>query len=57
MLFPYIEILPPGWEKKDGKDGRPFYVNHNKRKVQWDKPTNQVEGKTLCNMFWQLNKE
>ena len=30
--------LPPGWEQKETKDGRHFYVNHNTRTTTWKRP-------------------
>lgn len=29
--------LPPGWDKRT-RHGRTYYVNHNKRKTQWERP-------------------
>ena len=30
--------LPPGWEKRTDKLGRPFYIDHKMRKTQWNPP-------------------
>lgn len=30
--------LPAGWEKKIHKDGREFFVDHNKQTTQWEDP-------------------
>lgn len=32
------EPLPPGWEEKVDFSGRKFYVDHNTRRTQWDRP-------------------
>ncbi|KAJ3411380.1 hypothetical protein HDV05_002305 [Chytridiales sp. JEL 0842] len=31
--------LPPGWEVRRNQAGRPYYVDHNTRKTQWERPT------------------
>ncbi|KAI8890170.1 E3 ubiquitin-protein ligase pub1 [Backusella circina FSU 941] len=31
--------LPSGWEVRKTRTGRPYYVNHNARTTQWDRPT------------------
>ncbi len=31
--------LPPGWEERRDANGRIFYVNHNTRTTQWERPT------------------
>ncbi|RUS88113.1 hypothetical protein EGW08_004166, partial [Elysia chlorotica] len=36
--------LPPGWEQKTDDSGRIYYVNHESRTTQWNRPT---EGSTL----------
>ena len=33
------EPLPPGWEERVDSQGRTFYVNHNTRTTQWERPT------------------
>jgi len=33
-----IGSLPPGWEERVNKDGRIFYVDHNRQKTQWEDP-------------------
>jgi hypothetical protein len=48
MLFSCIKVLPPGWEERVNERGRSYYVNHNDRENQWERPTNQAEGNTLC---------
>ncbi|TKR93655.1 hypothetical protein L596_008068 [Steinernema carpocapsae] len=30
--------LPPGWEERIHTDGRVFFIDHNKKKTQWDDP-------------------
>src|SRR5947207_9296063 len=30
--------LPSGWEKRETGDGRTFYVDHNTRTTQWNRP-------------------
>lgn len=30
--------LPVGWERKEGANGRPYYVDHNTRTTTWDRP-------------------
>ena len=32
------EPLPPGWEEKRDGTGRRYYVNHNTRNTQWERP-------------------
>uniref|UniRef100_F1KRU4 HECT-type E3 ubiquitin transferase n=1 Tax=Ascaris suum TaxID=6253 RepID=F1KRU4_ASCSU len=31
--------LPPGWEERQDANGRTFYLNHNARTTQWERPT------------------
>ncbi|GFS06479.1 E3 ubiquitin-protein ligase NEDD4-like [Elysia marginata] len=33
------ESLPPGWEQKIDPSGRVYYVNHESRTTQWERPT------------------
>ncbi len=33
------EPLLPGWEERVDSQGRTFYVNHNDRTTQWERPT------------------
>ena len=41
-------LLPEGWEERQDANGRTYYVNHNTRTTQWEKPTKSV--------FWiQIN--
>jgi len=36
--------LPEGWELRTASNGRPYYVNHQSRTTQWERPTtSQVE--------------
>ena len=35
--------LPPGWEEKTDATGRKFYVDHNTRRTQWDRPRREPE--------------
>ena len=30
--------LPAGWELKHDSNGRPYYVDHNQRTTNWDRP-------------------
>ena len=30
--------LPPGWEEQCDDEGRPFYINHNNKTTQWERP-------------------
>ena len=30
--------LPPGWEMRETADGQKYYLNHNTRKTQWNRP-------------------
>ena len=30
--------LPPGWEERVYSNGRPYYVNHNDKTTQWERP-------------------
>ena len=30
--------MPPGWEEKQGPDGRTYYQNNNERRTTWTKP-------------------
>lgn len=32
------EPLPPGWEKRFTPRGLPYYVNHNAKQTQWERP-------------------
>lgn len=36
---PQEEPLPPGWEERVDSQGRTFYVNHNTRTTQWERPS------------------
>ena len=38
--IPEDDKLPPGWEVRydKRKDNKPYYVNHNTRTTQWDRP-------------------
>ncbi|KAM3624841.1 uncharacterized protein V6R79_002559 [Siganus canaliculatus] len=41
-----LNALPPGWEERQDNLGRTFYVNHESRTTQWQRPTmenNNVE--------------
>ncbi|MPC26101.1 E3 ubiquitin-protein ligase Nedd-4 [Portunus trituberculatus] len=31
--------LPGGWEERQDANGRTYYVNHNARTTQWERPT------------------
>ncbi|XP_045615393.1 E3 ubiquitin-protein ligase Nedd-4 isoform X2 [Procambarus clarkii] len=31
--------MPEGWEERQDANGRTYYVNHNARTTQWDRPT------------------
>ncbi|KAL4709251.1 hypothetical protein ACJJTC_010712, partial [Scirpophaga incertulas] len=31
--------LPVGWEERQDANGRTYYVNHNERSTQWERPT------------------
>nr|XP_027196818.1 E3 ubiquitin-protein ligase Nedd-4-like isoform X3 [Dermatophagoides pteronyssinus] len=33
------EDLPNGWEERQDTNGRTYYVNHNTRTTQWERPT------------------
>ena len=33
------EDLPPGWERRETKEHKVYYVNHNTRTTHWKKPT------------------
>lgn len=35
--------LPQGWEERVDANGRTYYVNHNSRTTQWDRPTEEAE--------------
>jgi E3 ubiquitin-protein ligase NEDD4 len=32
------EPLPSGWEQRRARDGRIFFIDHNRRKTQWEDP-------------------
>lgn len=32
-------ILPPGWEKRESREGRFYYVDHNTRSTSWNHPS------------------
>ncbi|XP_048376314.2 E3 ubiquitin-protein ligase NEDD4-like isoform X4 [Stegostoma tigrinum] len=34
-----VPPLPPGWEEKTDNLGRTYYVNHNNRTTQWQRPS------------------
>ena len=34
----YNEELPSGWEERQDSNGRTYYVNHNSRTSQWERP-------------------
>jgi hypothetical protein len=40
--IPEDDKLPPGWEirydRRDDQNNKPYYVNHNTRTTQWDRP-------------------
>ncbi|XP_075994306.1 E3 ubiquitin-protein ligase NEDD4 isoform X2 [Genypterus blacodes] len=36
-----LPTLPPGWEERQDNLGRTFYVNHESRTTQWQRPTVQ----------------
>lgn len=38
MVSSENDDLPPGWEECRTANGRPYYVNHNRRSTQWVKP-------------------
>ena len=33
-----VNGLPSGWEKKEARNGRPYFVDHNTRTTTWDRP-------------------
>ena len=37
-MYP-LPPLPEGWEEKTDAKGRTFYIDHNTRTTQWDRPT------------------
>lgn len=36
--------LPEGWEERQDANGRTYYVNHNARTTQWERPTISNQG-------------
>ena len=36
-------VLPKGWEARRDAKGRIFYVDHNNRRTQWERPIVKVE--------------
>ncbi|XP_060780185.1 E3 ubiquitin-protein ligase NEDD4 isoform X2 [Neoarius graeffei] len=38
---PQLPVLPPGWEERQDNLGRTYYVNHENRSTQWQRPTIQ----------------
>nr|XP_023673063.1 E3 ubiquitin-protein ligase NEDD4-like isoform X2 [Paramormyrops kingsleyae] len=38
---PLLPALPPGWEERQDNLGRTYYVNHESRTTQWQRPTAQ----------------
>ncbi|XP_004835403.1 E3 ubiquitin-protein ligase NEDD4 isoform X4 [Heterocephalus glaber] len=42
VLLPTSSGLPPGWEEKQDKRGRSYYVDHNSQTMTWTKPPVQV---------------
>ncbi|KAK7913079.1 hypothetical protein WMY93_013290 [Mugilogobius chulae] len=39
-----LPALPPGWEERQDNLGRTYYVNHESRTTQWQRPTVQENG-------------
>ncbi|XP_072321737.1 E3 ubiquitin-protein ligase NEDD4-like isoform X2 [Eucyclogobius newberryi] len=39
-----LPALPPGWEERQDNLGRTYYVNHESRTTQWQRPTMQDNG-------------
>ena len=35
-------VLPEGWEERRSSSGRAYYVNHEARFTQWEKPTSSI---------------
>jgi len=33
-----LPLLPAGWEERQDANGRTYYVNHNARATQWERP-------------------
>lgn len=31
-------MFPPGWEQRETKDARPYFVDHNTKTTTWDDP-------------------
>lgn len=46
---PQEEPLPPGWEERVDSQGRTFYVNHNTRTTQWERPSRFI--------FWLISEQ
>ncbi|CAL1604057.1 unnamed protein product [Knipowitschia caucasica] len=42
-----LPALPPGWEERQDNLGRTYYVNHESRTTQWQRPTLQENGVEL----------
>uniref|UniRef100_A0A672IP94 E3 ubiquitin-protein ligase n=1 Tax=Salarias fasciatus TaxID=181472 RepID=A0A672IP94_SALFA len=42
--------LPPGWEERQDNLGRIYFVNHENRTTQWQRPTAQCAISTLSNV-------
>ena len=38
-VAPSEDRLPPGWEERTDAYGRHFYVNHESRTTQWERPS------------------
>ncbi|KAH3837035.1 E3 ubiquitin-protein ligase NEDD4-like isoform X2 [Dreissena polymorpha] len=54
---PHPEPLPPGWEEKRDAQGRRYYVNHNTRKTQWQRPVArppEAEGQGSTDMLQSM---
>ena len=42
------EDLPPGWERRETREHKVYYVNHNKRTTHWKKPSSSTNSSS-CN--------
>jgi len=50
--------LPEGWEERFTDDNRPYYVNHETRTTQWDRPVIEIEEDSEDSLppGWEMRK-
>lgn len=48
--------LPTGWEERQDANGRTYYVNHNEKTTQWDRPTPGYDQLLVSQIYLILQK-